>query len=114
MSPLDPDFDRFATNAKQTLLYNLFDLTQSADAQIAVVGLTRRLDVGFMLEKRIRSRFDSRNIFFPHCVPFDDLTRLCRRGVMLSITGRDGAIQLRVSPEGGLEVAPWRHRLRPP
>lgn len=42
------------------------------------------------------------------------LTRLCRRGVMLSITGRDGAIQLRVSPEGGLEVAPWRHRLRPP
>ena len=37
------EFDQFAHHAKQTLLYNLFDLVQSAQAPMAVFGLSCRL-----------------------------------------------------------------------
>ena len=51
------DFEAFAARPKQTLLYSLFDLMQSEDAQMAVVGLTSRYDAVELLEKRVRSRF---------------------------------------------------------
>jgi len=35
------------------------------------------------------------------------LTRLCQAGARLWITGRDGAVMARVSPEGQLEVGAW-------
>lgn len=37
------EFDLFAHHKNQTLLYNLFDVSQSAQAPIAVVGITCRL-----------------------------------------------------------------------
>ena len=37
------EFDLFAQHHNQTLLYNLFDVAQSAQAPICVVGLTTRL-----------------------------------------------------------------------
>lgn len=37
------EFDLFAHHKNQTLLYNLFDVSQSAQAPIAVVGVTCRL-----------------------------------------------------------------------
>ena len=37
------EFDLFAHHKNQTLLYNLLDVSQSAQAPIAVVGLTCRL-----------------------------------------------------------------------
>jgi len=37
------EFDLFALHHNQTLLYNLFDVAQSAQAPICVVGLTTRL-----------------------------------------------------------------------
>lgn len=37
------EFDLFALHKNQTLLYNLFDVSQSAQAPIAVVGITCRL-----------------------------------------------------------------------
>ncbi|KAK2143553.1 hypothetical protein LSH36_832g01002, partial [Paralvinella palmiformis] len=37
------EFDLFAHHKNQTLLYNLFDVAQSAQAPICVVGLTTRL-----------------------------------------------------------------------
>ena len=36
------EFDQFTKRPKQTLLYNLFDIAQSASVPIAVVGLTCR------------------------------------------------------------------------
>ncbi|KAM3585391.1 uncharacterized protein V6R79_016670 [Siganus canaliculatus] len=81
------EFDLFAHHKNQTLLYNLFDVSQSAQAPVAVVGLTCRLvsashpptpspdprpgliDVSFssqdvleLLEKRVKSRFSHRQI----------------------------------------------------
>lgn len=37
------EFDLFAHHKSQTLLYNLFDISQSAQTPIAVIGLTCRL-----------------------------------------------------------------------
>lgn len=57
------NFDLFCLHHNQTLLYNLFDISQSAQAPICVVGVTRRLDVIELLEKRVKSRFSHRQIF---------------------------------------------------
>uniref|UniRef100_A0A3Q3X4T6 Origin recognition complex subunit 4 n=1 Tax=Mola mola TaxID=94237 RepID=A0A3Q3X4T6_MOLML len=56
------EFDLFAHHKNQTLLYNLFDVSQSAQTPVAVVGLTCRLDVLELLEKRVKSRFSHRQI----------------------------------------------------
>ncbi|XP_075685382.1 origin recognition complex subunit 4 isoform X3 [Rhinoderma darwinii] len=56
------EFDLFAHHKNQTLLYNLFDIAQSAQAPVAVIGLTCRLDVMELLEKRVKSRFSHRQI----------------------------------------------------
>ncbi|KAG5863340.1 hypothetical protein JTB14_000249 [Gonioctena quinquepunctata] len=60
------EFDLFCSHHNQTLLYNLFDISQSAQAPICVLGITCRLDVIELLEKRVKSRFSHRQIFlFP-------------------------------------------------
>ncbi|KAG7313766.1 hypothetical protein KOW79_000008 [Hemibagrus wyckioides] len=56
------EFDLFAHHKNQTLLYNLLDVSQSAQAPVAVVGLTCRLDVLELLEKCVKSRFSHRQI----------------------------------------------------
>ncbi|CAL1598527.1 unnamed protein product [Knipowitschia caucasica] len=56
------EFDLFVHHKNQTLLYNLLDVSQSAQAPVAVVGLTCRLDVLELLEKRVKSRFSHRQI----------------------------------------------------
>ncbi|KAM4697646.1 origin recognition complex subunit 4 isoform 2-T2 [Rhinophrynus dorsalis] len=56
------EFDLFAHHKNQTLLYNLFDIAQSAQTPVAVIGLTCRLDVLELLEKRVKSRFSHRQI----------------------------------------------------
>lgn len=57
------EFDLFCSHHNQTLLYNLFDVAQSAQAPICVLGLTCRFDVVELLEKRVKSRFSHRQIF---------------------------------------------------
>ena len=56
------EFELFATHPRQTLLYNLFDIAQARKAPIAVLGLTARIDVVEMLEKRVKSRFSHRYV----------------------------------------------------
>ncbi|XP_058810389.1 origin recognition complex subunit 4 [Phymastichus coffea] len=57
------EFDLFCVHHNQTLLYNLFDVAQSDRAPICVIGITCRLDVIELLEKRVKSRFSHRQIF---------------------------------------------------
>ncbi|KAK2108965.1 origin recognition complex subunit 4 [Saguinus oedipus] len=45
------EFDLFAHHKNQTLLYNLFDISQSAQTPIAVIGLTCRLYVKIFKEQ---------------------------------------------------------------
>ncbi|KFB50453.1 AGAP007063-PA-like protein [Anopheles sinensis] len=71
------EFDLFCSHHNQTLLYNLFDVAQSAQAPICVVGITARLDVIELLEKRVKSRFSHRQIFlFPPEDDFDGRVQL--------------------------------------
>ncbi|XP_026490629.2 origin recognition complex subunit 4 [Vanessa tameamea] len=62
------EFDMFCHSGRtQTLLYNLFDITHSKQAPMCVLGITNRIDVMEMLEKRVKSRFSHRQIFlFPN------------------------------------------------
>ncbi|XP_030628450.1 origin recognition complex subunit 4 [Chanos chanos] len=64
------EFDLFAHHKNQTLLYNLLDVSQSAQAPVAVVGLTCRLDVLELLEKRVKSRFSHRQILVASSLTF--------------------------------------------
>lgn len=58
------ELDVFCQRAKQTLLYNLLDVLQSSRAQACVVGVSVRVDVADMMEKRVRSRFSHRRMLF--------------------------------------------------
>ncbi|XP_034951781.1 origin recognition complex subunit 4 [Chelonus insularis] len=58
------EFDLFCNHHNQSLIYNLFDVAQSAQAPICVLGITCRFDVIELLEKRVKSRFSHRQIFF--------------------------------------------------
>lgn len=57
------NFELFCAHHNQTLLYNLFDIAQLAQTPICILGMTSRLDVVELLEKRVKSRFSHRQIF---------------------------------------------------
>ncbi|GLV36435.1 Origin recognition complex subunit 4 [Carabus blaptoides fortunei] len=60
------EFDLFCNHTNQTLLYNLLDMTHYSEIPICVIGLTSRLDVIELFEKRVKSRFSHRQIYlFP-------------------------------------------------
>jgi len=70
------DFERFTLRPKQTLLYSLYDLMQTEDAAMAVVGLTTRIDISDLLEKRVRSRCSQRQLLVPPLTSADDCSRV--------------------------------------
>lgn len=55
-------FEHFCSRARQTLLYNLFDIAQEAGVHLSVIGTSEKMDVMDSLEKRIRSRFSMRHL----------------------------------------------------
>ena len=60
------EFDGFTSHKNQSLLYNLFDIAQSRQSPLCVIGITTRLDVVELLEKRVKSRYSHRVILtFP-------------------------------------------------
>ncbi|KAH1409683.1 hypothetical protein KXV95_005375 [Aspergillus fumigatus] len=71
------EFDLFATHPRQTLLYNLFDIAQARKAPIAVLGLTTKVDVTEMLEKRVKSRFSHRYVYVPLPRSFETFSEIC-------------------------------------
>lgn len=77
------EFDLFATHARQTLLYNLFDIAQARKAPIAVLGLTTRVDVVESLEKRVKSRFSHRYVYMSLPKTFREYWEICRQGLVV-------------------------------
>ncbi|XP_076455615.1 origin recognition complex subunit 4-like isoform X2 [Babylonia areolata] len=71
------EFDMFAQHRGQTLLYNLFDVCQSAQTPICVIGITCRFDVVELLEKRVKSRFSHRQIYLFDNMTLKDYISLC-------------------------------------
>lgn len=54
------EIEKFTGSNKQTLLYNLFELTQSSKIPICVLGVCTKFTTRELLEKRVRSRFSQR------------------------------------------------------
>ncbi|KAI1458027.1 origin recognition complex subunit 4 C-terminus-domain-containing protein [Annulohypoxylon moriforme] len=75
------EFDLFATHARQTLLYNLFDIAQARKAPIAVLGLTTRVDVVESLEKRVKSRFSHRYVYMSLPKTLASYWDVCKQGL---------------------------------
>lgn len=77
------EFDLFATHARQTLLYNLFDVAQARKAPIAVLGLTNRIDVVESLEKRVKSRFSHRYAYLSLSKTLSAYWDVCKQGLIV-------------------------------
>jgi len=56
-------FEHFCAMARQTLLYNLFNLAQDLSVRLCIVGVSEKFDVTCQLEKRILSRFSMEYLF---------------------------------------------------
>ncbi|NXW65731.1 ORC4 protein, partial [Eurystomus gularis] len=70
------EFDLFVHHKNQTLLYNLFDISQSAQTPVTVIGLTCRQDILELLEKRVKSRFSHRQIYLMNSFDFRQYIRI--------------------------------------
>jgi len=77
------EFDLFAQHPRQTLLYNLFDISQSRKAPIAVLGLTTRIDVTNSLEKRVKSRFSHRYVHLSLAKTFTAFQEICKACLLI-------------------------------
>ena len=76
------EFDLFASHSRQTLLYNLFDVAQSRNAPIAVLGLTTKIDVVESLEKRVKSRFGQRYVHLSLPRTFAAFSSICKSALI--------------------------------
>lgn len=107
------EFDLFVSHPRQTLLYNLFDIAQARKAPVAVVGVTTKVDVTEMLEKRVKSRFSHRYVFVPLPRTFDTFSEICFAGLNLEdeevLDLADGAGQSAIQSESGQRALEgWR------
>ncbi|KAL4897903.1 origin recognition complex subunit 4 C-terminus-domain-containing protein [Aspergillus ambiguus] len=113
------EFDLFVTHPRQTLLYNLFDIAQARKAPVAVLGLTTKVDVTEMLEKRVKSRFSHRYVFVPLPRTFDTFSDICYAGLNLDdeeLTGwlEDAGVRERPVKSDGWKriIQGWRAYLQ--
>ncbi len=108
------EFDLFASHPRQTLLYNLFDIAQSRNAPIAVLGLTTKVAVVESLEKRVKSRFGQRVVHLS--LPgrsFSTFTSMCKIALQPPKTAISASLQLSASVHAELNAisVAWRRYL---
>ncbi|NXR33295.1 ORC4 protein, partial [Zosterops hypoxanthus] len=77
------EFDLFVHHKNQTLLYNLFDISQSAQTPVTVIGLTCRQDILELLEKRVKSRFSHRQIYLMNSFDFKEYLKIFKAQLSL-------------------------------
>lgn len=114
------EFDLFVTHPRQTLLYNLFDIAQARKAPIAVIGLTTKVDVTEMLEKRVKSRFSHRYVYVPLPRTYDIFSDICKASLDLNeneaqqiTTAAGDSSRWQILLEGWKEyLKVWRYYLR--
>ncbi|KAL5047238.1 origin recognition complex subunit 4 C-terminus-domain-containing protein [Aspergillus fruticulosus] len=108
------EFDLFVTHPRQTLLYNLFDIAQARKAPLAVVGVTTKVDVTEMLEKRVKSRFSHRSVYVPLPRTFEIFSEACLAGLDLDDSESARPDYLSVAKSNGWKLAldGWRAYLQ--
>ncbi|KAJ2298120.1 origin recognition complex subunit 4 [Coemansia sp. RSA 2706] len=85
------EFDLLAQHPKQALLYALFDVAQSQQTPVAVLGLTARIDAVDLLEKRVKSRFSHRQIFVHGAASLEDFAQIAACALRVD-AARDGPV----------------------
>lgn len=101
------EFDLFVSHPRQTLLYNLFDIAQARKAPVAVIGLTTKVDVTEILEKRVKSRFSHRYVFVPLPKSLDTFSDICYTGLNVE-EGEVSELSALVGGEGAMKSKNWR------
>ena len=95
------EFGLFCSHKNQTLLYNLFDVAQSRAAPIIVIGVSSSLDVIESLEKRVKSRFNHRQLTM---LPFQNLENYME-AVKHYLTIQDGQCSAQSRTEWNRNIA---------
>ena len=85
------EFDLFCNHKNQTLLYNLFDVAQSRAAPIIVIGISSSLDVIECLEKRVKSRFNHRQLTLFPMRKFEDYFEVIKHYLLVPDVGNSVA-----------------------
>ncbi|KAH3902467.1 related to Origin recognition complex subunit 4 [Saccharomycodes ludwigii] len=68
------EIDSFAGPVRQTLLYNLFDMVEGSQISFCIIGCTTKINIMEFLEKRVKSRFSNRIIYFPKPANYKEFT----------------------------------------
>lgn len=87
------EFDLFSRHKNQTLLYNLFDSAQNSGMPILVFGITCRLDVVELLEKRVKSRFSHRQLYLFDNITFDEYIETAKYWLLLGNNVPDSSLK---------------------
>ncbi|KAI5963351.1 ORC4 [Candida theae] len=78
------EFEKFTSNIKQTLLYNLLDMSQNSEIPITVIGLTTKINARDFMEKRVNSRFSQRILTVLPTTQFPEFVRNSMSGFLLN------------------------------
>jgi len=81
------EFHLFCSHHNQTLLYNLFDMAQTRATPMVVIGISPELDVLESLEKRVRSRFNHRQIEMFPPKKFEEYVQIAKELLSPAIAG---------------------------
>eukprot|EP00794_Sanderia_malayensis_P003653 gene3653-4170_t len=83
------EFDLFAQHKNQSLIYNLLDVSRNRQTPISVIGVTCRLDIVELLEKRVKSRYSHRSILTFSSIDFEEYLEMLRAMLKLPSDFKD-------------------------
>ena len=72
------EFDLFTKNKSQLLLYTILNTIQSSSSPMCLIGLSCRIDVLDLLEKRVKSRFSHRQIYLFNDYTFEKYSEMAK------------------------------------
>ncbi|KAG8195682.1 hypothetical protein JTE90_003826 [Oedothorax gibbosus] len=78
------NFDLFCSHKNQNLLYNLFDIAQSQQTPICVIGMCSRPDLLQVLENRVNSRFSHQKTLLFEDISFSEYVQAAEELLSLS------------------------------
>ncbi|CAH2353404.1 putative origin recognition complex subunit 4 [[Candida] railenensis] len=79
------EFEKFTLSSRQTLLYNLFDLSQSSSTPVCIIGISSKVTARELLEKRVRSRFSQRIISINKARSIEEFWSNAKLGLIVDV-----------------------------
>lgn len=79
------EFEKFTLSSRQTLLYNLFDLSQNSSTPVCIIGISSKVTARELLEKRVRLRFSQRIISINKPRSIEEFWSNAKLGLILDV-----------------------------